>query len=128
MKTVFKFAASVLLLVIATWTAAAAIPCQTKQKSAMHCGSDCPMMAMMHHAMAESNAVMSGTTCCQISGQQTTPDPVQILPERLTPVAVIADERGAAIVPFAHKVQARIRTTDLRTNPRAPAVLCTFLI
>ena len=49
-------------------------------------------------------------------------------PARLAPVAVVASERGAVTVPFAQKVQSKIGTSDLRHNPSAPALLCTFLI
>jgi len=128
MKATFKFAALVLLLVIATGTAIAAIPCQADRKKSMHCGNDCPMMAIMHQATEQSSANVSGASCCQISNLPTTPAPVQTLPERLTPVAVIAIERGVAIIPFAQKVHPKIRTNDLRSNPSAPALLCTFLI
>jgi hypothetical protein len=128
MKAAFKFAASVLLLVIATGTAAAAIPCQTKHKSAMGCGSGCPMMAIMHQAMEQSNANLSGTSCCEISSQPTAPAPIQTMPERLAPVAIITNERGGAVIPVAPTMVAKIRTNDLRRNPSAAALLCTFLI
>lgn len=86
------------------------------------------MMAMMQAATEQSSAEVNGSSCCQISSQPSTPAPVQTLPERLAPVAVVAIERGAVTVPFAQKVQSKIRTSDLRHNPSAPALLCTFLI
>jgi len=128
MKAAFKFAASVLLLVIATGTAVAAIPCQAKHKKTMGCGTDCPMMAMMHQAMEQSKASLDGASCCEISSQPTTPAPVQTMPERLAPVALVANEREAAVIPFAPTMVAKIRTNDLRRNPSAAALLCTFLI
>jgi hypothetical protein len=128
MKAAFKFAASVLLLVIATGISVAAIPCQAKHKSAMGCENDCPMMAMMHQAMEQSKANMNGASCCEISSQPTTPEPVQIVPERLAPVALLANGRGALVIPFAPTMVAKISTSDLRRNPSAAALLCTFLI
>jgi hypothetical protein len=128
MKAAFKLAASVLLLVIATGAGAAAIPCQAKHKNAIGCGSDCPMMAMMHQAMEQSKANMNGTSCCEISSQPTTTAPVQFLPEGLASVAIIANEGVAAVIPFAPIMAAKIRTKDLRRTPSASALLCTFLI
>jgi hypothetical protein len=128
MRVVFKFAASVLLLVFATGTAMAAVPCQAKQLSSMGCGSDCPMMGMMHQAAEQSSADVRGASCCQISCLPTAPAPVQMLPEQFAPIAIIASECEAAIIPFTHKLQSKISTHELRKNPSALALLCTFLI
>ena len=128
MKAAFKFAALALLLVISIGNAMAAIPCQAELKNAMHCGTDCPMMATMPQAMGQSRADVNGTSCCQISSQPSTPAPVQILPERMASFVMVATDGGVTFVPFFQKAQSKIRQNDLRQIPNAPALLCTFLI
>jgi hypothetical protein len=128
MKTIYKIVALTLLLVVATSTAMAAIPCQTEQKGSMHCGAGCPMMGAMRLTFEHSTASIGQSSCCQISGQPQAPVKNQASPEQFSTHAIVAMECAVAPVPFVQKTQSSVGQSDLRRNLNAPALLCTFLI
>lgn len=129
MKSAFKIAAVILLLVFTVGTASAALPCQFGDRISMHCGVNCPMMAMMQHRTAgESAPNIGGSSCCQRSSQPSTPATAQSVNERLTTYAIEPEERIDAVMPSAPSLQVHIDRNATQRNLHSRALLCTFLI
>ena len=128
MKSTFKIVAVILLLVFAVGTASAALPCQFGEQGAMHCGSNCPMMAMHDRAAGESGRNVSGSACCQQSSQPSAPATAQSATAQFSTYAIEPGERIDVVTPSAPYSQLHIDRRNARQNHYSRASLCTFQI
>lgn len=129
MKSAFKIAALLLLLAFSVSTAFAALPCQFEKQSSMHCGRNCPMMAMMQDkAAGGSSNSASGISCCQKSPQPSAPAAAQSATEQFTSHAIEPDERIDVMAPSVQCPPLRIDRSNAWRIPQSRAALCTFLI